>query len=309
MRRQPGFTVIELLVVIAVIGILMALLLPAVQQARESARRLKCLNNLRQLGIACQNHHGTHGRLPPGLENGPTPAGQPRPPNERSHSLFFFLLPFMEETNVHRAWGDDPYLAAQKGLAGERLHFLRCPSDTVASVVLETPSFATQPIRYAMTSYGGNGGVRSFHPARASRDGVFFVNSEVHYAKIRDGLSQTLLLAERDHADVAYESQLRGQTPLERWGYWAPSTQGEPGIGHVTLGSLAPINYKHPTGVPVTAAFEDRRVSAIGSSHPGGANVALADGSARFMTDRIHLLTLQRLTTRDDGDAIPDLPE
>ena len=305
--RTSGFTLVELLVVIAIIGVLVALLLPAVQFAREAARRTRCANQLHQLALAAHTYHDALRTFPPGLALWPTPAGQQNPPQFRSVSLFALLLPQLEHGPLAAQWDyRDPRLSVSRGLAATPLPVLLCPSDQLAEkVITQYPNFNPPGDRYAMTSYGGIGGIQSFHPSRASRDGVFVLNGAITMGEIVDGTSQTLLFGERWHRDVAYDANAGGRTKMTEWGVWAPSS-GQTGVGDVTLGTLAPINYRHPSNVAVTNLLEDRRVTAMGSGHRGGANVALADGSVRFAAESLDLRILQAVGTIHGNEATGD---
>ena len=120
MTRRKAFTLVELLVVIAIIGILVALLLPAIQAARGAARRMSCGNNLKQLALATQNYHDTHRMFPAGGLNWPAPPGQPRPPKNRNVSLFVLILPQVEQGPLSASWDFmDPW---QNVLAGRCRH-------------------------------------------------------------------------------------------------------------------------------------------------------------------------------------------
>src|SRR5262249_46138093 len=120
-----------------------------------------------------------------------------------------------------------------------------------------------------------------------------------------DGLSQTLLIGERYHLDQNYDQNAGTFTKISGWGIWSPVT-GPAGVGDVTLGALVPINYRHPAGQAVNATFEDRRVTAFGSGHVGGAQFALGDGSARFIGENISLTTLRSLSTRAGNEIVGD---
>jgi prepilin-type N-terminal cleavage/methylation domain-containing protein len=299
MRGHKAFTLVELLVVIAIIGILVALLLPAIQAAREAARRTSCVNNLKQLAVATHNYHDTHRVFPSGGINWATPAGQVIPPKFRNVSLFVLILPQVEQGPLAASWDYmDPWQNVLSGRAGIVLDVLLCPSDYLPSKIAVNGSN-----QFGMTSYGGSGGVQSYHPDRSTRDGVFFMNSHIRMADILDGTTNTLLFGERYHRDVDYDLNAGTFTKMGGWGYWCPSA-GAPGMGDVTLGTMVPINYLHPAGVAVSTTHEDRRITAMGSGHPGGCNVALADASTRFVGADVDDATWRALSTRQSGETI-----
>ncbi|MFO0821438.1 MAG: DUF1559 domain-containing protein [Pirellulales bacterium] len=330
LRSRHGFTLVELLVVIAIIGVLVALLLPAVQAARESARRTQCTNQLKQLALASHNHHDVQGTLPPGVWQLPFVAS----PKYRGVSLFVKLLAQLEQTALADAWDHvDPLNNTVGGTASRtatKLPMLICPSD----VIPMNPVDGGSGRWYALTSYGGNGGTRSYDPQFASNDGVFWVvgpgsqtdptGQPIRLADITDGLSNTLLFGERSHFDRNHDTFAANLTPpsgqflnaMGATGWWAPSG-GRLAAGDVLLSSMAPINFKIPS--PFSAAssmvppatsysaylyYNDRRISAFGSNHPGGANFALADGSVRFLSQTLSLVNLQRLSVRNDGNPV-----
>jgi prepilin-type N-terminal cleavage/methylation domain-containing protein/prepilin-type processing-associated H-X9-DG protein len=319
MRVRRGFTLIELLVVIAIIAVLVGLLVPAVQKVREAANRTSCTNNLRQLGLAAHNYHNAIKAFPPGMNQAPYASA----PKFRGYSLFVYLLPYFEQDNLYRQWDFANPLNNLVGGLGARtatvLPGLLCPSD----VILANPDTSSgRP--YALTSYGGNGGRRSFDPTAATTDGIFHTTGPaaqpapnqrpVRLADIRDGTSNTLLFGERSHTDANYDSfaaaGLASRSGMGSWGWWAVS-EGRLAIGDVTMSAYVPINYRTPfayssgwTGSFLP--FEEQRVCAWGSNHPGGANFTLADGSVRFIQESISLSTLQQLSTRSGGEVIGD---
>lgn len=316
LTRRTGFTLIELLVVIAIIAVLIALLLPAVQQAREAARRSQCKNNLKQIVLATHNYHDTHNVFPSGILNWPTPPGQlPRPPQFRAVSIFCLLLPYYDQAPLAQQWDyNNPYRNVMDGKTGTILPVLVCPSDVMAVPVSEsTPSNVSPPFlaRYALGSYGGNAGRWSYHPSRMPTghvpDGLFYLNSKHRIRDILDGTTNTICFGERAHRDVAYSAwaTANARTTMDGFGYWAPST-GLPGLGDVTLGTDQKINYRHPTTgtMPNQHSYEDARVSAFGSEHVGGVNIALCDGSVRFLSDSIDAGIWRSLGTRANGEVI-----
>lgn len=304
--RRAAFTLVELLVVIAIIGILVALLLPAVQMAREAARRSSCLNNMRQLALASHNYHDTLRIFPSGLLNWNTPAGQQNPPKFRSVSLYVQLLPQMEQSNLANAWDyNDPRTNVPSGRAATIIPILFCPSDVVSNKIITTfPNFNPSGDRFALTSYGGCAGTQSYNSTAATNDGMFYLNSDTGMHSALDGTSSTILFGERFHYDFKYD-QAAGTafTKMAEWGCWAPSS-GLAGLGDVTLSTLVAPNYKHPTGGTVNAAAESNRVSAMGSGHPNGVNIALADASTRFISNSINFAVFRAMGTRAGGEVV-----
>lgn len=302
--RSRGFTLVELLVVIAIIGLLVGLLLPAVQMAREASRRSQCSSQLKQLALASHVYHDITRHLPSGLLNWPTPPGQQNPPQFRAVSLFVLLLAQLENGPLADQWNyNDPRQNVPTGRVATVLSFLICPSDGYLDKVITVfPNFNTNGEKYALTSYGGVGGVESYHFNRATKDGAFYLNSSVALKDVRDGTSQTLFFGERFHFDREYDANAGTFTKIVAWGLWSP-TSGQAGIGDVTLGTLVRPNYRHPAGQAVNNTFEDRRVTAMGSGHPGGVNGALGDGSVRFIANTIELTTFQMLSTIQGGET------
>jgi prepilin-type processing-associated H-X9-DG protein len=314
-------TLVELLVVIAIIGVLMALLLPAVQGSRESARRVSCLNNLRQLGLASQHYHDVNKKFPTGARLPIDVAGRPTD----GVNLWVALLLYFEQDSLHRWWD---YNDNRKNVAGGRnaiqaqvIEILLCPSDPLPERVVEmtaanatlTPSWAWG--FYGIGSYGGSAGKRSVPPGPPpdfpgiTRDGVFFLDSSVRLSHVTDGASKTLLVGERVHHDPEFDllrpvvsPGLASMAELGRWGFVA----GHGGaMANVTLHAAATINYQTPPEAD-RPAMEDR-VCAYGSGHPGGANFAFVDGSARIVAEDLPLEQLQALSTRA-GEEVAEAP-
>ncbi|MDX1946236.1 MAG: DUF1559 domain-containing protein [Pirellulaceae bacterium] len=336
MPRRNAFTLVELLVVIAIIGVLVALLLPAVQAAREAARRSQCLSQLRQLAIAAHSFHDTHGRFPPGVFQ-MNFSGSPK---YRGVTLFAELMPFLEQGNLVQAWDKtDPLNNTVGGLnsrTATKLPLLICPSD----VIPQNPVDGGSGRFYALTSYGGNGGSRSYDPQLATNDGIFFVigpgsetlpgGNAVRMAEVTDGLSNTALFGERNHLDRNHDSFVAAYSAggggggggggttfasMSSLGGWGASG-GRLAAGDVTMSAFAPINFRvayhydnrsqlNPAANSATAYqhYADRKMNAFGSNHPGGANFALADGSTRFVPQTLSLASLRTLCVRDDGQV------
>ena len=314
---------VELLVVIAIIGMLVGLLLPAVQQSREAARRMTCANNLKQLALAAHGYHALKATFPPGLDQFKASGS----PQYRGTSLFTYLLPHLEQGNLLSDWDYEHPLNNTYGGTTARaaavLSIFLCPSDR-----LEEKVTSRSGRFYGMTSYGGNGGTRCFHPSLASCDGIFHTTGPaseprpnqlpVSLAMIVDGSGQTVLFGERNHEDRNFESfaARNWADSLSTLGCWA-AIGGRKRIGDVTMSGFVPINHQMSVNFenraqadpPVNSSgdfdiHQQRRVCAFGSSHPGGANFAMADASVRFLSESFPLETLQGLCTRDSHEVL-----
>jgi len=322
MRR--GFTLVELLVVVAIVGILIALLLPAVQAARESGRRSQCLNNLRQLSLALHHFEESYGHLPPGSEAKPYPTATSHPHTFYRWSTLAHLTPFLEQTAAHNAldlsvplYGTDLKVTPVnvKGVALQIPLFL-CPSDQRIAV-----STGVGPTNYAACAGSGAGGGTAI-----DSDGIFFVNSKTRFRDIGDGTSHTVTFSEsllgtgpentsdRSRIDSATDYAFVYGTPLTESSCASPfqwNVANRKGFAWVS-GEYRCALYNHyrSPNTPqidcianqITGAPEVRYSvygwRAARSRHANGVNLTMADGSARFASDNIDLAIWQAISTR-----------
>ena len=326
-----GFTLVELLVVIAIIGILVALLLPAVQAARESARRVQCTNHLKQIGIACALHHDAKGFFPPGINvpvipssgggggaNGglietscrelPDNICPQEPFADRWGSWFTWMMPYIEyetlfdqvDTNEREYY----YSEGPDSLGATFIPIFACPSDFLEETVLEYSSGGADYF-FGLNSYFANAGLKSWPVQDATFDGVIFYNSSVSARKITDGLANTLLVGERYSFDVGLAAAGDIELQTYRGWAWCNSNSGQDHLG----ASEYPINMATLDYMPPNRAiqFLPQRKTNFGSGHSGGANFVYCDGSVHFLTlegSGNNLETLQRLSMREDGEVI-----
>jgi len=315
LERRGAFTLIELLVVISIIGVLIGLLLPAVQMAREAANRMACSNNLKQLALAAHHHHDATGRFSTGLRLPVTVAGRPT----LGTNLWVEMLLYFEQHNLQQKWdyndNSNNVAGGTNATQAQVIRILLCPSDPLPEPVTyfaRQGGAAWEAGYYGVGSYGGNAGTRSFPsgPNQSfGRDGIFFLDSSVRVADITDGASNTFLFGERYHRDPEYDRRAPVVWPalppfFAQWGMWG-YVASPGGTGCVTLSARVPINYRVPPGGD--RGMVSDRVCAFGSGHPGGANFAFADGSVRFVSDSTPLATLQALSTRA-GDEVVTIP-
>ncbi len=295
---RSGFTLIELLVVISVVGVLIGLLLPAVQAARGAMRRAACTNNLKQLALACQGYHDANGAFPIGIplhyENDPNMSG-----TWQGHGQFVAILPYLEQQPLYDTYNFDRnvYHPANYTILGVPLDVLVCPSDSetkdlVSEYVLYHDPL-TAEIRY--TSYAGNTGMWNVEPFKYAPDernvwrneqvnGIFVPIRSISAAEVHDGLSTTMLYTERAHG------ALKGLSYRE-WHWWADSVAGDN-----RFWTLFPMNPFDKIPDYIEQDYFPAFTSAASSFHPGGANFAFADGSVRFIKDTINTWVPDPLT-------------
>ncbi len=286
-----GFTLIEMLVVITIIAILVALLLPAVQQAREAARRTQCKNNLVQLSIALHNYQSSFNCLPPGVVN---ETGPIQNVEEGYHmSWLVQTLPMMDQRPLFQQidFAQSVYDINNAGVRVTRITSLMCPSD---------PGTWPRTVQIRSNYAGVTGG--DDVPVDTDNNGLFFLNSSISYKQIRDGASNTFMVGERraddiNNTDLGWMSgtsaTLRNTAvainiSAGRWG--RPNTRSA-ATGYETGSSETDADSPGPEFA--TGGFS--------SPHTGGFQVVLADGSVRFISENIVLDVYRNLGNREDG--------
>lgn len=327
-QLSAGFTLVELLVVIAIIGILVALLLPAVQAAREAARRMSCSNNLKNLVLAAHNYHNAYKMFPSSATLAKDTGSSP--------GLHVLLLPYIEEEalsqqvqEVFRKSGNiDPIGTLREvGLA-----LLWCPSSDITifhdytteghatSTYFGVTGAGRNGYYYAGPKHGGGTGLEKSHCGDVDTDGVFYPYGTVKISEITDGTSQTLAIGERIYQlrsffTGAFYSGVQDPPNFRpgekicshaaknmRWGISSPE-QSE--AGYYVQG------FDAPPGAKKDLKFNDMY---WGSEHPGGAQFAFADGSVQLIREDINLTVIRNLATRngeeirDDTTIVEDLP-
>ncbi len=339
LQRRSGFTLIELLVVIGIIGLLVALLLPAVQAAREAARRMQCSNQLKQIGLALHNYTSVHSILPFG--KGPSYPGAPVYARWSQHAL---ILPYMEQMPLWEQLnfnfppetpgmgGVLAFMPAYANPGGQNAIGSRtpvagfmCPSDPA-------PSDAWQ----AQNNYAGNQGSwlcdRGDEPALATdtqpserQSGIFYFKSKVNPSHVLDGLSQTAFFSEKirgqgypnfrsDMYVIPHQTSLQATfdtcnainpataTPLtSKWGYsWVMGENCCTQYNHVAVPGSKSCG---GTGFPGTMTNMAMQV-APASHHKGGVHVMFGDGAVRFTTSNVDLTVWRAMGTRANDEVI-----
>ncbi|MEJ7636560.1 MAG: DUF1559 domain-containing protein [Singulisphaera sp.] len=324
-RSRSGFTLIELLVVIAIIAVLIGLLLPAVQAAREAARRSQCVNNLKQIGLAMHNYESSLGSFPPGYKG------------VQWGTWMVYVLPYLEQNNLNNAWnfsgdaindssGGSLFRYGGRGnytVTTSHIGAFKCPSDPNSmSKTLEGGSripggLSANPIsshnymvnfgngdvqQYATINYGGttiNHLGAPFSDMGAPTVSTKSQTGTVPFRAITDGLSNTLLVSE---TVVGQGGDLRGYT----WYGYTSTFSGMNGPNSTNPDALTSLGYCLPTINPPCTVYSNtyRLTNAVRSRHPGGVNATLADGSVKFFKNSISLSVWRALCSTQGGEVI-----
>lgn len=302
-KRDYGFTLVEVLVVISIIGVLVAFLLPAIQSAREAARRTKCQNNLKQIGVAIQNHHDTRKAFPMG-RNGI---------DQMAVSWAFFLLPYMEETAVYNSWNSKARVDDPSNDAAMRtpIETYACPSRRRAAADRNFDNNNNAPLPDSMrvatlADYSANAGIKLMTGMTSQEDsgGVFggysrmdagpiFSGSHISARQVEDGLSKTIAIGERylppvpENTDPVMEDYAIGDTA---------SIPGD--TPHTTFRCAE-------DGLATSTDDKDR--TKFGSSHAGGLmQCVFLDGHVHGLRPEMAVEVLKALCTIGGGEVVPD---
>ena len=326
-----AFTLVELLVVIAIIGILVALLLPAIQAAREAARRTQCANNIKQLGLAAENFLSARKVFPVGLQ-GPSISGNATLDGPVWTNVFVELMPYIEQDNLQKAFDKKTATGNFAGnntspvnssttIAAQIITNFRCPSS------LLVPQNNVSNFYFGTNDYAGNGGTRVYGPVADLRrrlaagkpptasvltatpptynDGLFNLvergDTGMAIRQVTDGFSKTFMFGERNREDPENGVLKLTGYALDGWCGWA-WTSNVNSVGDNLGHSPVAVNFKMPPGTTDPRDAWDR-ISAWGSSHSGGANFCYADGAVSFLPDSTDLTVLQALSTIRGGES------
>jgi prepilin-type N-terminal cleavage/methylation domain-containing protein/prepilin-type processing-associated H-X9-DG protein len=291
--NRRGFTLIELVVVMAILGVLTALLLPAVQQARGAAARIHCTNNLKQLGLGLHLYHDTAGSFPPAFMNyGPYGNTGFR----FTHGWAPFILPEIEQRALYDLyhWEVPLYHPLNQPVVATHVAIFRCPS-APSNRISTMPPFALFGAQGACGDYANSLGI---DPALGAGDvrGVLAEQMPARMADITDGTSNTTLLTECGGRPQLWLAGRGGTEQVVEGGPWAGFKNGVTLLGTTHNGATRP----GPCAINCT------NLSEVYSFHSGGANAVFADGHVRFLSASIDIHTFAALVTRAGGEVPGD---
>jgi prepilin-type N-terminal cleavage/methylation domain-containing protein/prepilin-type processing-associated H-X9-DG protein len=315
MPRRSGFTLIELLVVIAIIAILIGLLLPAVQKVREAAARMKCSNNLKQIGLAAHNYHDQFGKLPNAYDA------------RTGLSWHVLILPFMEQENLFRLF-DMTNASNSHSITGRnnphglvRVNTYQCPSSPVLNQLFGAPHNTNGASDYipsgsgnaaVVPHYYGVNGPRGTNPASgaayptgtathegvpAATSGMFQRDGSITLVGVTDGTSNTMMVAEMSWMSNVYGTRYR------TW------TRGGEEYNGVIAGRPSFVVSGRNVTNAINAIFTANLIvpyndMPFGSQHTGGMNACFGDGSVKFVRQSVSMTTYRALASRDGGEVL-----
>lgn len=320
--RRSGFTLIELLVVIAIIAILISLLLPAVQQAREAARRSTCKNNMKQLALALHNYHETHGLFPPGAiattatssaYNVWGDAGKTPGTGLHGTSWMVQILPYVDQAPLYNKWNFNTNVMGNRSLAENDIPLFYCPTrrskvrkvddrimlgeNPVAGSTLPSNRFVKGGSDYGTCIGGGNGWadgdyfhlthrtdslIGTFGGGSGAFLGMFSVNSDTAIRDVDDGTSNTIMAGELQKL----HSSSAPKSSQDCWAAGGVATMFDTGISGGTAGG-----------------FNNGFYQSAGSDHEGGAHFGFADGSVHFLSENMSSRVYLELGTADGRES------
>jgi len=313
MRRREGFTLVELLVVIAIIGILIGLLLPAVQAVRAAARRMQCSNHMKQVALALHNHHDAYNHFPHGNYNYlDSTFSTPAPYNNTQDRRCWMhdTLPFLEQKalydkfHAHMETGASA-LAFQE--SDTVIPTLMCPSDPTSpklhtywgGIGTPTQGFSGNLITNAGSDYFNPGGVAE----SANRDGLFFAVSKVRIEDITDGTTHTAMVSELILSPDTDSHDIRGR-------YHNPAHGGVLFSTRIPPNTMVPDQLNWCANNPVKEApciwTGTNMFVSVRSFHSGGVNMAMADGSVRFVSSSIDTIVFKAAGSRNGAEVTED---
>ncbi len=296
--RRRGFTLIELLVVIAIIAVLVAMLLPAVQQARAAARTSQCRNNLKQIGLALHNYADSHRQFPPSSTSDVEQGGWiPNPQSRHIHSWHSMILPFLEKSAVYAQidFNLSSMDAANRPAASQQIAVYRCPSYT-GPTFSDSPSYTRFSAHYATTNYVAMGASDVGHiygqnTGLFAPDGTIYPLANTRPIDVKDGLSNTIVVVETREQGMSV--WIDGGTAA------VVALRFDDGNGPTYAGTEIALNYR-----PYFDYSDPKAEYGPSSMHTGGAVHLLGDGAVRFISQHIAASVYVSLTTRKGGEVI-----